>query len=128
MIVPIPGHASKQQKLLDELQLLLAAPPEPEQLPSSTVIAASPILQPEDLLEVPPMELEDLLVMSDSEDVPHGATAQHIHTTCPTARSISLCAAWKALIPTIVDPFLKYMAAMLHQLLASGNWGRDDIP
>ena len=41
MTVPVPGHASKWQKLLDELQLLLAAPPEPKQLPSSTVIAAN---------------------------------------------------------------------------------------
>ena len=122
MTVPVPGHASKRQKLLNELQLLPAAPPEPEQPPSSTVIAASPILQPEDLLEAPPMELEDLLVMSDSEDAPHGATAQHICTTRPTARSISSCAAWKALIPTIVNPFLKYTAATLRQpLMALGS-------
>ena len=117
--MPIPGHASKWQKLLDELHNLLAAPSEPNQPPSNTVMAASLILQPEELLEAPPMEQEDLLVMSDGEDASHGATAQHIHTTCPTTRLISACAGWKVLIPTIIDPFLKYMAATLRQPLAA---------
>ena len=119
MSVPVPGHASKWQKLLDGLQDLLVAPSEPQKLPSSTDVAVSPIVQPEEPLEVPPMELDDLLVMSDGEDVSPCAIVQHIHTTCPSARSISVCAAWKALIPTIIDPFLKYMAATLHQLLVA---------
>ena len=121
MSAPVPGHASKWQKLLNELQDLLAAPSEPQKLPSSTAVAVSLIVQPEEPLEVPPMELDDLLVMSDGEDASPCAIAQHIRTTHPTARSISACAAWKALIPTIVDPFLKYMAATLrHPLVALG--------
>ena len=60
--------------------------------------------------------------MSDGEDASHGATAQHICTTCPATRSISACAGWKVLIPTIIDPFLKYTAATLHQpLVAVGS-------
>ena len=117
--MPVPGHASKRQKLLDELHNLLVTSSEPKKPASSTVMAASPILQPDGLLEVPPMELEDLLVMSDGEGVSHGTTMQHISTTRPTARSISVCAGWKALIPTIIDPFLKYTAAMLRQPLAA---------
>ena len=85
-------------------------------------MAASPILQPDEPLEVPPMELEDLLVMSDGEGASHGTTTQHISTTHPTAKSISACAGWKVLIPTIIDPFLKYMAATLRQpLVAVGS-------
>ena len=49
MTVPIPGHASKWQKLLNELQDLLAASSELKQSPSSTTMVASPILQPDDL-------------------------------------------------------------------------------
>ena len=119
MTVPVPGHASKQQKLLDKLHDLLAPPSEPKQPPCNTAMAMSPILQPEEPLEAHPTELEDLLVMSDGEDVSHGTTVQHICTTRPTARSISACAGWKALIPTIVDPFLKYMAATLCQPLVA---------
>ena len=129
MTIPIPGHASKWQKLLDELQDLLAASSELKQLPSSTAMVASPILQPDKLfhpdepLEVPPMELDDMIVMSDSEDASHGSTAQHIRTIRPTPRSIAACAGWKVLIPTIIDPFLKYTAAMLRQpLVALGSW------
>ena len=44
MTIPIPGHASKWQKLLDELQDLLVASSELKQLPSSTAMVASPIL------------------------------------------------------------------------------------
>ncbi|KIM56688.1 hypothetical protein SCLCIDRAFT_29357 [Scleroderma citrinum Foug A] len=91
-------------------------------------MVASPILQPDELfhpdepLEVPPMELDDMIVMSDGEDVSHGSTAQHIRTICPTPRSIAACAGWKALIPTIIDPFLKYTAATLRQpLVALGS-------
>ena len=119
MTMPVPGHASKQQKLLDKLHDLLAPPSEPKQPPCNTAMAMSPILQPEEPLEAHPTELEDLLVMSDSEDVSHGTTVQHICTTRPTARSISACAGWKALIPTIVDPFLKYTAATLCQPLVA---------
>jgi len=61
---------------------------------SSTIVAASPspILQEEELLEAPPMELEGLPVLSDGEDVSHSATAQHIRTPCRTIRSVSACA------------------------------------
>jgi len=123
MTLPIPGHASKWQKLLDELHDLLAVSSEPNQPPSSVTMAAPPILQPDKPLEVPPMELEDMLVMSDGEDASHGAAMQHVCTTCPTPRSIAACASWKALIPTIIDPFLKYTAATLRQpLVALGSW------
>ena len=64
-----------------------------------------------------------MIVMSDGEDVSHGSTAQHICTIHPTPRSIAACAGWKVLIPTIIDPFLKYTAAMLRQpLVALGSW------
>ena len=68
MSAPVPGHASKWQKLLDELQDLLVVPSEPQKPPSSTAMAASLIIQPEEPLEAPPMELDNLLVMSDGED------------------------------------------------------------
>ena len=98
MTVPIPGHASKWQKLLDKLQDLLVASSELKQSPSSTAMVASPILQPDKLLhpdkplEVPPMELDDMIVMSDGKDGSHGFTAQHTHTICPTHRLIAVCA------------------------------------
>ncbi|KIM50930.1 hypothetical protein SCLCIDRAFT_144457 [Scleroderma citrinum Foug A] len=61
--------------------------------------------------------------MSDGEDASHGSTAQHIHTIRTTPTSIAACAGWKVLIPTIIDPFLKYTAATLCQpLVALGLW------
>ncbi|KIM64704.1 hypothetical protein SCLCIDRAFT_114545 [Scleroderma citrinum Foug A] len=47
---------------------------------------------------------------------------QRVRTICPTTRSIAACAGWKALIPTIIDPFLKYTAATLcHPLVPLGS-------
>ena len=119
--MPVPGHASKRQKLLDELHNLLVASSEPKQSPSakaaSPILQSDELLQPDEPLEVPPMELEDMIVMSDIEDVSHGATTQRVCTIRPTTRSIAVCAGWKALIPTIIDPFLKYTAATLCQPL-----------
>ena len=121
----VPGNAVKWKKLEDEICALLVAPSELEQSPRSTIVAApsSPIIQVEEPLEAFPMEVEDLPVMSDDEDASHSATTQHMRTPCFTARSTSACAGWKALIPTIVDPFLKYTAAMFHQpLMSLGSW------
>ena len=119
---PVPGNASKQWKLEDELEALLATPFEPKRPPPTiTIVDASvfPILREEELLEGSPMELEDLPVLSDGEDASHSTTAQNTHTTHPTARSISVCAGWKALNPTIVNPFLKYTAATVRQPLVA---------
>ena len=120
LAVPVPGNAAKRKKLKDEIRALLAAPSELEQSPSSTFVAAppSPITQVEPL-EASPMKVEDLPVLSDDEDASYSATTQHIQTPRFTARSTSACAGWKALIPTIVDPFLKYTAATFHQPLMS---------
>ena len=121
LAMPVPGNAVKWKKLEDEICALLVAPSELEQSPRSTIVAApsSPIIQVEEPLEAFPMEVEDLPVMSDDEDASHSATTQHMQTPRFTARSTSACAGWKALIPTIVDPFLKYTAAMFHQPLMS---------
>ncbi|KIM51589.1 hypothetical protein SCLCIDRAFT_142981 [Scleroderma citrinum Foug A] len=49
---PIPGHASKRQKLLDEMHALLAAQPtRPDPSPCSTPQTISLILQPAGLSE-----------------------------------------------------------------------------
>ena len=40
-------------------------------------------------------------------------TVEHVHTVKPTTTSISMYASWKVVIPTIIDPFLKYTVAML---------------
>ncbi|KIM56425.1 hypothetical protein SCLCIDRAFT_29657 [Scleroderma citrinum Foug A] len=94
---------NKKRKLHD----LLAASSEPKQSPStkaaSPILQSDELLQPDELLEVPPMELEDMIVMSDVEDVSHGATTQRVCTICPTARSIAACAGWKG--GTVRDPF-----------------------
>ena len=116
---PVPGNASKRRKLDDELEALLATPSEPKRPLPTITASVSSILQEEEPLEAPPMELEDLSVLSDGEDASHSTTAQNTRTTRPTARSISTCAGWKALIPTIVDPFLKYTAATVRQPLVA---------
>ncbi|KIK18070.1 hypothetical protein PISMIDRAFT_110183 [Pisolithus microcarpus 441] len=52
--------------------------------------------------------------MLDSEEELSGnATVEQTCTTHPTEKSISLCASWKAVIRTIIDPFIKYTTAML---------------
>ena len=119
---PIPGNASKRRKLDEELEALLATPFEPKRPPPTITIvdaSVSPIFREEEPLEGSSMELEDFPVLSDGEDASHSTTAQNTRTTCPTARSISTCAGWKALIPTIVDPFLKYTAATVRQPLVA---------
>jgi len=123
----VPGHASKRQKLLDELgDLLTAQPSELKPSLDSGIDAASPTLQTEEteeLLEVFPMESEELPFAFDDEEMSCGATEECVRTSCPTNRSISECAAWKALIPAIIDPFLKYTAATLGQpLVMLGSW------
>jgi len=121
--VSVPGHASKRQKLLDELgDLLTAQPSGLKPSLNSGVEAASPIHRPEELPEALQMEPEDMLFTFDDEDKSCDATEERVRTACPTTRSISMCAGWKSLIPTIVDPFLKYSAAALGQpLVALGS-------
>ncbi|KAI6158808.1 hypothetical protein EDD17DRAFT_1487803 [Pisolithus thermaeus] len=52
--------------------------------------------------------------MLDVEEVSSGnPTVEETHTTRPTEKSISLCASWKAVIRTMIDPFVKYTTAML---------------
>ena len=119
-IASVPEHASKWQKLLDELGDLLAAQPS-ELKPSldSGIEAASTTLWTEELPEVLPMESEELVFTFDDEDMSCGAMEERVHTSCPTNRSISVCAGWKALIPAIIDPFLKYTTVMLGQPLVT---------
>ena len=119
-IASVPEHASKWQKLLDELGDLLAAQPsELKPLLDSGIEAASPTLWTEELPEVLPMESEELVFTFDDEDMLCGAMEERVHTSCPTNRSISVCAGWKALIPAIIDPFLKYTTVTLGQPLVT---------
>ncbi|KAI6151375.1 hypothetical protein EDD17DRAFT_1513536, partial [Pisolithus thermaeus] len=109
--VPIRAHALKRQKLLDELADLLS-PPSPE--PGSHICSGttSPTDHPTEPLE--PTEPEEALFMLDVEEVSSGnPTVEETHTTRPTEKSISLCASWKAVIRTMIDPFVKYTTAML---------------
>jgi len=118
--VPVPGHAFKWQKLLDELHdLLVAQPSGPDPLPSSTPQTVSPIPEPAELSEDVPTEPDDTLPTFDDEGVPCSPTMQHVRTSFPTARSTSICDSWKAVIPTIVNPFLNYTTATLDQLLVA---------
>ncbi|KAI6019337.1 hypothetical protein PISMIDRAFT_99959, partial [Pisolithus microcarpus 441] len=60
------------------------------------------------------MELEEELFTIDNEEASSSNAA--VECTCithVTDKSISLCASWKAVIWTIIDPFIKYMSAML---------------
>ena len=117
---PVPGHAFKQQKLLDELHdLLVAQPSGPDPPPSSTPQAVSLIPESAELLEGAPMGPEDTLPTFDDEGVPCGPTMQRVRTSFPTARSTSMCDSWKAMILTIVDPFLNYTTATLGQPLVA---------
>ena len=119
----VPGHASKRQKLLDELGDLLSTQPS-ELMPSlnSGGEAASAAPRTEELPEALPMESEEILFTFDDEDMSCGATEQCDRTSCPTSRSIAVCAGWQALIPAIIDPFLQYTAAALGQpLVALGS-------
>ena len=119
---PVPGNVSKRRKLNDELEALLVTPFEPKRPPPTITIVdvdVPLILREEELLEETSLELEDFPALSDGEDASHSTTAQNTRTTHPTARSISVCVGWKALIPTIVDPFLKYMAATVRQPLVA---------
>ena len=118
MAIPVPGNGSKQQKLLDELKDLLAPQPLDPKPPSITVDwAGSPIHELEDPLDALPMELDDASFTIDSEDESCSVPTERVHIICPTARSISMSAGWNTLIPTLIDPFLKYTAAMLSQPL-----------
>ena len=115
--LPIPGQAFKRQKLLNELNDLLEAQTL-EPLSSGITEAVSPLLQPEELLESDsPMELEDISFIDD--DQPCSTTAEQTRTSHHTTSSISMYAGWKALIPIIINPFLKYTAAMLGQPLVT---------
>ncbi|KIM57310.1 hypothetical protein SCLCIDRAFT_28917 [Scleroderma citrinum Foug A] len=114
--LPIPGQAFKWQKLLNELNDLLEARTS-EPLLSGIAEAVSPLLQPEELLESSPTELEDISFIDDNQ--PCSATAEWTRTSCHTTSSISMYAGWKALIPIIIDPFLKYTAATLGQPLVT---------
>ncbi|KIK13809.1 hypothetical protein PISMIDRAFT_17742 [Pisolithus microcarpus 441] len=109
--VPIRTHAFKRQRLLDELADLLS-PPSPE--PGSHIGSAttSPTHHFAELPE--PIEPEEELFTLDSEEALSGnATVKQTCTTHPTEKSISLCASWKAVIRTIINPFIKYTTAML---------------
>ena len=114
--LPIPGQAFKWQKLLNELNDLLEAWTS-EPLSSGIAEAVSPLLQPEELLESSPTEPEDISFIDD--DQPCSATVEWTCISCHTTSSISMYAGWKALIPIIINPFLKYTAAMLGQLLVT---------
>ena len=117
--VPIPGHSSKQQKLLDEVDHLLAAQPSESKLsPSSGVETAFPVPQFEELPEAFSADPEDMLSSHDGE-VPCSTTVECVRTSCPNTRSISICAGWKALILSNIDPFLQYMANSFGQPLAA---------
>ena len=109
----VPGQASKWRKLLDELNDLLEARTS-EPSPSGIAKAASPPLQHEELLEAP-TEPEDISFIDD--DQPCIATTEHTRTSRHAASTISMYAGWKALILTIINPFLKYTAATLGQPL-----------
>jgi len=123
MAIPVPRNGSKWQKLLDELKdLLTPQPSDTKPSPSTIDQAASPIHELEEPPEALPMELDDASFTIDTEDESCSVSTECVHTVCPTARSISMCASWKALIPTLINPFLKYTASMLGQpLLALGS-------
>ena len=113
-VVNIPGHASKCQKLRDELQALLAPPPfEPPVSENHVFQAASPSPKPTELQENLPMELEDTSFKTEVHcDSP---AVECICTSCSTS---SLCANWKAIIPTIIKLFINYTAATLSKPLS----------
>ena len=120
MALPVPGNSSKQQKLLNELNNLLSPQPsDPKLSPSTIDRTASPIHELEQPLEALPMQMDEASFTIDAEEESCSVPTEHFHTVCPTARLISMCASWKALIPTLIDPFLKYMAAMLGQPLST---------
>jgi len=120
MAIPVPGNGSKWQKLLDELKdLLTPQPSDTKPSPSTIDRAASPIHELEEPPEAPPMELDDASFTIDAEDESCSVPTERVRTVCPTARSISMCASWKALIPTLIDPFLKYTASTLGQPLSA---------
>ncbi|KIK15530.1 hypothetical protein PISMIDRAFT_16447 [Pisolithus microcarpus 441] len=109
--VPIHAHAFKRKKLLNELADLLAPPPSEPGLHIRSV-TTSPTHPPMGLPE--PMELEEELFTIDNEEASSSNAA--VERTCithVTDKSISLCASWKAVIRTIIDPFIKYMSATL---------------
>ena len=54
LATPVPGNASKWQKLDDELEALLATPSEPKRLLPTITASVSSILQEEEPLEAPP--------------------------------------------------------------------------
>jgi len=84
--------------------------------------AASAAPRTEELPEALPMESEEILFTFDDEDMSCGAMEQRDRTSCPTSRSIAVCAGWQALIPAIINPFLQYTAAALGQpLVALGS-------
>ncbi|KAI5985803.1 hypothetical protein EDC04DRAFT_2873645 [Pisolithus marmoratus] len=52
--------------------------------------------------------------MVDSKEVsPADVTVKYTSITHPTKKSISLCESWHAVIQTMIEPFIKYMTAML---------------
>ena len=112
--VNIPGRSFKCQKLLNELQDLLTPPPlEPRLSENHSFQAASHIPEPMEPQESLPMEFEDtftfVTVTCDS------ATVEHIHTSRSTS---SICASWKAILPTIIEPFINYTVATLGKPLS----------
>ena len=119
MALPVPGNSSKWQKLLGKLNNLLSPRPlDPKLSPSTIDWTASPIHELEQPLEAPPMEMDEASFTIDAEEESCSVPTERFRTVCPTARSISMCAGWKALIPTLINPFLKYMAATLGQPLS----------
>ena len=115
-IVTIPGHALKRQKLHDEIEALLLAPSsiEPSVSENHSFQAASPIPEPTEPQENLPMELEDTSTF-ESEVHCDSAAAERVRTPCTTS---SLCASWKAIIPTIIEPFINYTAATVGKPLS----------
>jgi len=118
MAIPVPGNGSKQQKLLDELKDLLTPQPLDTKLSPSTIDwAASPIHKLEEPPEAPPMELDNASFTIDTEDESCSVPTERVRTVCPTARSISMCASWKALILT-----LDLFSSTRHPCLANHYW------
>ena len=75
-------HSSKRQKLLDEVDHLLAARPSESKLsPSSGVETAFPVPQFKELPEAFSADPEDMLSSHDGE-VPCSTTVERVHTSC----------------------------------------------
>ncbi|KAI6043771.1 hypothetical protein EDC04DRAFT_2599870 [Pisolithus marmoratus] len=102
---PLQRAVQLLPRLLNELADLLS-PPSPEPGLHIGSVTTPPTHHPTELLEL--IELEEELFMLNSEETLSGnATAEQTCTTHPTEKLASLCMSWKAVIQTIIDPFIK---------------------